>query len=156
MDSSVLTEFWGPASHYRFYIVRVGGQPYQAHETPLLSCIFRDIPLTHFFLMVPNCGALLLLGGSSQSGSLYFFCCPICLTPGLPAIPLLQTTWTNTPFPFMHSEVDSPVMGHPKPLDSQTWLLLSFNCKTSSNKSPSLNTHFISKASGVLTLSSLT
>lgn len=57
---SVLTKFWGLVLPSCSFIVRVGKQSYQVHQTPPLSCIFRDIPFTHYFLVVPTCPVPLL------------------------------------------------------------------------------------------------
>lgn len=50
-----LMEFWGLTSPSCFSIVEAGGQPYQPHQTQLLNRIFRGIPLSHSFLVVPTC-----------------------------------------------------------------------------------------------------
>ena len=112
---SVLTEFWGPTSPSRFPIVGVGGQPYFPHQTPPLSCIFRGVPLTHSFLIVPTC-PVCLLGRDllARLGASISFAPPICLNPSSPAVPLLlllasQPTNTTMLFPLPASQVDPQV-----------------------------------------------
>lgn len=98
------------------YIVGGGGQPYLLHQTPPLNCIFRGIPLTHSFLVVPTCPVplqgrnLLAKVGASTS-----FALPIRLSPDSQVAPLLlilatQPTVFNMSFPLPASLS----LGHPK------------------------------------------
>ena len=135
---SVLTEFWGPTS--RFSVVRVGGQSYFPHQTPPLSCIFRGVPLTHSFLVVPTCPVPLLgrdllarLGASISFAP----CPPICLNPSSPAVLLFllqasQPINTTMLFPLPASGTRSiPKSGTSRtPLLLNTILLLSSNYLT--------------------------
>ena len=110
---SVLKEFWGPTSH--FSIVGVGGQSYFPYQIPPLSCIFRGVPLTHSFLVVPTCPVPLLERDLlSRLGASIFFASPICLNPSSPAVPLLllqasQPINATMLIPLPTSQVDPQV-----------------------------------------------
>ena len=117
----VLTEFWGPTAHSSFLIIEVGGQPNLPHQTPPLSCIFRGIFLTHFFLVVPTC-PVPLLGRDllARLGASISFVPPIHLNPSLPAVPLLlllasQPTNNTMLFLLPASQVDPRVWDSQKP-----------------------------------------
>lgn len=104
-----MTNFWGPTTLSCSSIVGVGGQPYQAQQTPPLNCIFKGIPLTHSFLVIPTC-PIPLLGRDllAKVGASISFAPPIRLASGLPAVPLLlllQTTQSNTLLPLPSSQV---------------------------------------------------
>jgi hypothetical protein len=79
--------------------VRIRGQPYQPYQIPLLSCIFNNHP-THSFLLVATC-PVPLLGRDCfvKMGACVSFALPGHLAPGSPAIPLLQITQLDIPFP---------------------------------------------------------
>lgn len=112
---SVLREFWGPTSPSRLPIVGVGGQPYLPQQTPPLNCIFRGIPLTHTFLVVPSC-PVPLMGRDllAKVGASISFAPHMCLIPDAPAAPLLLLLATNSSdsdksFPLPASQVDPEV-----------------------------------------------
>lgn len=71
----VLREFGVPTSPSTFPIVVVGGQHYLTHQTPPHNCIFKGIPLTHSFLVMPTY-PVPLMGRDyfNWSGSFYFVC----------------------------------------------------------------------------------
>ena len=152
----------GPrVSEVEFSIVRVGGQPYLPHQTPPLSCIFRGVPLTHSFLVVPTC-PVPLLGRDllARLGASISFAPLICLNPSSQTAPLLlllasQPTNTTMLFPLPASQVDPRVWDVQTPLLLNTILLLSSNYWTLPGTSPKLNTLSCSRASGDLSLSFL-
>lgn len=91
----------------------LGEQPYNLIR-PHRSIAFSGIVLLliHFWLcqlvLYPYC-TLIGKGSFSQSGSFYFFCSPIHLTPVLPATPLLldtHPTGSNMLFPLPVFQVD--------------------------------------------------
>ena len=75
-------------SHFPF--VEVGGQSYLPHQTPPLNCIFRGVPLTHSFLVVPTCPVPLLRRDIlAKLGDSISFAFPIRLNSTLTAVTLL-------------------------------------------------------------------
>ena len=111
----VLMGFWGPTSLSCLPIARVKGQPYFPDQTPPLSCIFRGVPLTHSFLVVPTY-LVPLLGRDllAKLGASISFAPSIHLNTSSPAVPLLlllasQPTNTTMLFPLLDSLVDPQV-----------------------------------------------
>jgi hypothetical protein len=99
-------EVLGPTSPSHSPIVRVRGQSYLPYQSLLLSCIFRGILLTHFFLVVPTCPESLLgMDLLDKLGDSISFAPLICLNPSSQTAPLLlllasQPTNSNMLFPL--------------------------------------------------------
>jgi len=125
---------------------------YQPYQSPRLSCIFRGIPYTHSFPVVPTCLVPLLRRDlKAKVGTSIFFIPPIGLTPDSPAIPILlllknHTIWFISSLPTV--QVDLRIWNTQKTsIVRHHTLPTSFNNKILPNVSPRLNTHFLFKAS---------
>lgn len=106
-------------------IVRVRGPPYQANQTPPLSCIFGGVPFVYSSLVLPTCPLSLVgKGAPNQIGSLYFLCSLHLVNPRLTSHspPPNLTFWyyffstifssrspgVKRPKPFFYSQTSPP------------------------------------------------
>lgn len=106
--------------------------PLLSGEKPTLSCIFKGVPLTHSFLVVPTFlvqtlpSLLAGKGPPSQSESPYFFCSHNPLDSRLTglSLPLFSPNYTiQHILSFTDFPGGFPYMGYPKPIYSQISVL---------------------------------